>query len=62
MWLSTYSSREVKKGRKMTEQEAIKDLKFIRDAYRNLSENGADRYRAVGKGNARNNFKRLFCA
>ncbi len=34
----------------MTEQEAIKDLKFIRDAYKNLSENGTDRYRAVGKG------------
>ena len=34
----------------MTEQQAIKDLKFIRDGYKNLSENGADRYRAVGKG------------
>lgn len=34
----------------MTEQEAIKNLKFIRDAYKNLSENGVDRYRAVGKG------------
>lgn len=33
----------------MTEQQAIKDLKFIRDAYKNLSENGSNRYRAVGK-------------
>ena len=35
----------------MTEQEkALKDLRFIRNGYKNLAENGADGYRAVGKG------------
>lgn len=38
----------------MTNQEAIEislhDLKFIRDGYKNLAENGADNMRAVGKG------------
>ena len=38
----------------MIEQEAIEislhDLKFIRDGYKNLAENGADNMRAVGKG------------
>lgn len=33
----------------MTEQEAIKDIEFIKGAYENLAKNGADRYRVVGK-------------
>lgn len=34
----------------MTENEAIHDLKFIKKGYENLAKNGADSYRAVGKG------------
>lgn len=29
---------------------SLHDLKFIRDGYKNLAENGADNMRAVGKG------------
>lgn len=32
------------------QDKAIKDLCFIRDAYKNLSQNGADAYRIVGEG------------
>lgn len=34
----------------MTPQEAIDNLTFIRNAYHNLNENGADEFRIIGKG------------
>lgn len=34
----------------MTTQEAINNLTFIRNAYQNLNENGADEFRIIGKG------------
>lgn len=46
--------KEQQVSRGMIEQEEIEislhDLKFIRDGYKNLAENGADNMRAVGKG------------
>lgn len=33
----------------MKEEEAIKDIEFIKAAYENLAKNGADRYRAVSE-------------
>lgn len=44
--IKQYNREQVER---VNDQEAIKDIEFIRDAYKHLSENGADRYRAVGK-------------